>query len=192
MAMHHFSTALDPLVSYGQGCEGEPLTQGELLEESIRCIHQRVPQGTINLNSNGSLPDVVARLMDAGLSSIRVSVNSLIRERHQAYYQPRGWSLADAVESIKVVKAAGGHASLNLLTMPGVTDRPEEAQAIADLVAETGLDLIQWRNLNIDPEIYLRTLGLTPPQERLGIAEMIDGLRRRFPRLKHGYFNPKL
>jgi pyruvate-formate lyase-activating enzyme len=192
VAMHHFSTALDPLVSYGQGCEGEPLTQGELLEESIRRIRQRVPQGTINLNSNGSLPGVVARLMDAGLSSIRVSVNSLIRERHQAYYQPRGWSLADAVESIKVVKSAGGHASLNLLTMPGVTDRPEEAQAIADLVDETGLDLIQWRNLNIDPEIYLRTLNLGPPQERLGIAEMIDGLRRRFPRLKHGYFNPKL
>ncbi|MFH2128084.1 MAG: radical SAM protein [Pseudomonadota bacterium] len=192
VAMYHFTNALDPLVSFGQGCEGEPLTQGDLLEESIRRIRARVPQGTINLNSNGSLPGVVAKLMDAGLSSIRVSVNSLIPERHQAYYQPRGWSLADAVESIRVVKAAGGHASLNLLTMPGVTDRPEEAEAISTLVQHTGLDLIQWRNLNIDPEIYLRVLGLNPPQERIGVAELIDGLRRRFPKLKHGYYNPKL
>ncbi len=192
VALHHFATGRDPLVSYGQGCEGEPLTQGELLEESIRRIRARVPQGTINLNSNGSLPTVVARLMEAGLSSIRVSVNSLIPERHQAYYQPRGWSLAQAVESIKVVKAAGGHASLNLLTMPGVTDRPEEAQALSELVAETGLDLIQWRNLNIDPEVYMRVLGLRPPEERIGVAELIAGLRRRFPALQHGYFNPKL
>ncbi|MBU1273803.1 MAG: radical SAM protein [Proteobacteria bacterium] len=192
VALHHFATGRDPLVSYGQGCEGEPLTQGELLEESIRRIRLRVPHGTINLNSNGSLPGVVARLMDAGLSSIRVSVNSLVPERHQAYYQPRGWSLADAVESIRVVKAAGGHASLNLLTMPGVTDRPEEAEALSALAAQTGLDLIQWRNLNIDPEVYSKVLGLEPPRERLGVAELIAQLRRRFPALKHGYFNPKL
>lgn len=192
VALHHFTTGLDPLVSFGQGCEGEPLTQGELLEESIRRIRARVPQGTINLNSNGSLPAVVARLMEAGLSSLRVSVNSLVPEHHQAYYQPRGWSLADAIESIKVVKAAGGHASLNLLTLPGVTDRPEEARALSEVVEQTGLDLIQWRNLNIDPEVYMRELGLEPVQERIGVAELIKELGRRFPKLKHGYFNPKL
>ncbi len=192
VALHHFATGRDPLVSYGQGCEGEPLTQADLLEESIRLIRAQEPWGTINLNTNGSLPGVVARLMEAGLSSIRVSVNSLIPERHAAYYRPKGWSLDDAVESLKVVKAAGGHASLNLLTMPGVTDRPEEFEALASVVEGTGLDLIQWRNLNIDPEVYLDTLGLKPPSERLGIAQMIAALGRRFPALKHGYFNPKL
>ncbi|MCB2227553.1 MAG: radical SAM protein [Desulfarculaceae bacterium] len=192
VALHHFATGRDPLVSFGQGCEGEPLTQGDLLEESIRLIRAKEPKGTVNLNSNGSLPGVVSRLMEAGLSSIRVSVNSLVPERHQAYYQPRGWSLQDAIESIKVVKAAGGHTSLNLLTMPGVTDRPEEFEALAQVVADTGLDLIQWRNLNIDPEVYLETLGLQPPTERMGIPQMIAALKLRFRALKHGYFNPKL
>ncbi|MCF8032971.1 MAG: radical SAM protein [Desulfarculaceae bacterium] len=192
VALHHFATGRDPLVSFGQGCEGEPLTQGGLLEDAIRLIRAKEPKGTINLNSNGSLPGVVSRLMEAGLSSIRVSLNSLIPERHEAYYQPRGWSLADALESVKVVKEAGGHASFNLLTLPGVTDRPEEFEAIAAAVEQTGLDLIQWRNLNIDPEVYLEALGLEPPTERLGIPEMITALGRRFPALKHGYFNPKL
>ena len=91
-----------------------------------------------------------------------------------------------------MVKEAGGHASLNLLTLPGVTDRPEEFEALAAAVEETGLDLIQWRNLNIDPEVYLEALGLEPPTERLGVAQMIAALKRRFPALKHGYFNPKL
>lgn len=192
VAITHLRTAREPLVSFGQGCEGEPLLQGELLAESINLIRQKRKKGTINLNSNGSLPRVVARLMREGLSSIRVSVNSLVAERHQAYYQPRGWSLAEALESIREVKRAGGHASLNLLTLPGVTDRPEEAAALEETVADTKLDLIQWRNLNLDPEAYLAALGLEPPAERLGIPELISRLKRRFPHLKHGYFNPKL
>ncbi|KMY67551.1 hypothetical protein AAU61_12135 [Desulfocarbo indianensis] len=192
VALYHLRNARDPLVSFGQGCEGEPLLQEELLAESINLIRQKRPKGTINLNSNGSKPLAVARLMREGLSSIRVSTNSLIPERHQAYYRPRGWSFADAVASVEAVKKAGGHASINLLTLPGVNDRPEEAQALFDFVERTKLDLIQWRNLNIDPEVYLAELGLSPLEERLGLENLISELKRRFPRLKHGYFNPKL
>jgi pyruvate-formate lyase-activating enzyme len=192
VALYHLRKGRDPLVSFGQGCEGEPLLQDELLAESINLIRQKRPKDTINLNTNGSRPEVVARLMREGLSSIRVSVNSLIPERHQAYYQPRGWSLEEAVASLEAVKRAGGHASINLLTLPGVTDRPEEVEALYNLVQRTDLDLIQWRNLNIDPEVYLAELGLEPPVERMGIEILIAELKRRFPRLKHGYFNPKL
>ena len=192
VANHHFGKGRDPLVSFGQGCEGEPLLQGELLAEAIFLIRKKHPRGTINLNTNGSLPKVVARLMREGLSSIRVSLNSLIPERHQIYYQPRGWSFADAMASIQEVKKAGGFASINLLSLPGVTDRPEEVEALYALVKDTRLDLIQWRNLNIDPEVYLKALGLSPPAEHLGIDNLIKELSRRFPWLKHGYFNPRL
>jgi pyruvate-formate lyase-activating enzyme len=192
VALHHLRKARDPLVSFGQGCEGEPLMQGGLLSEAITLIRKASPQGTVNLNSNGSLPGTVADLMQAGLSSIRVSSNSLIPQRHQRYYQPKDWSLDDAIQSLREVKKAGGHASINLLTMPGVNDRPEEIQALYALIEDTGLDLIQWRNLNIDPEVYLKALGLEPPDERMGIAELIKDLKKRYPSLKHGYFNPKL
>ena len=94
--------------------------------------------------------------------------------------------------SIMEVKRVGGFASINLLSLPGVTDRPEEVEALFELVKKTRLDLIQWRNLNIDPEIYLKTLGLEPPKERMGIEQLIKELKLRFPRLKHGYFNPKI
>lgn len=192
VALHHFQNARDPLVSFGQGCEGEPLTNGSLLAESIALIRARRKRGTINLNTNGSRPQVVAKLMQSGLSSIRVSVNSLLPDRHQAYYQPNGWSLEDALASIDEVKRAGGHASLNLLCLPGVTDRPEEVEALIALIERSKLDLIQWRNLNIDPEAYFECLGLDPPTERMGMDKLIKSLRARFPGLKHGYFNPKL
>lgn len=192
VANHHLAKARDPLVSFGQGCEGEPLMQADLLTESIRLIRAEHPAATVNLNTNGSRPEVVTRLMRAGLSSIRVSVNSLLKERHQAYYRPKGWSLDDARMSLKEVKRANGHASINLLTLPGVTDSPLEADALFELVEEVGLDLIQWRNLNIDPEVYLKMLDIKPPKNRLGIAGLIEKLKRQFPNLKHGYFNPKL
>ena len=192
VALHHFVHGRESLVSFGQGCEGEPLLMGELLAESINLIRQKEPRGTVNLNSNGSLPATVQRLMREGLSSLRVSLNSLIPERHQAYYRPQGWSLADAIESIRTVKRHGGFCSINLLCLPGVTDRPEEAEALFELVESTRLDLIQWRNLNIDPEVYLRELGLSAPRARLGMERLIKETKLRFPWLRHGYFNPRL
>lgn len=192
LALHHLKKGRDPLVSFGQGCEGEPLLQGELLAESISMIRGEDRKGTININSNGSLPEVASRLMREGLSSMRVSLNSLIEERHRAYYRPQGWSLADAKETIQRVKRVGGFCSINLLCLPGLTDRPEEVEALCQLVESTHLDLIQWRNMNIDPEIYLRELGLGAPEQRMGMEALIKMMKARFPWLKHGYFNPRL
>ena len=42
------------------------------------------------------------------------------------------------------------------------------------------------RNLNIDPDLYLKAMGRG---EGMGIAKMIDILKREFPCLQFGYFN---
>ena len=60
VALPHLKEAEDPIVSFGQGCEGEPLMQWQLLERSIRELRERTDRGTINLNTNGSFPDRVA------------------------------------------------------------------------------------------------------------------------------------
>jgi MoaA/NifB/PqqE/SkfB family radical SAM enzyme len=70
--------AEDAIVSFGQGCEGEPLMQWRLLERSILKLREKTDRGTINLNTNGSFPDRVTKLCDAGLDSVRVTLNSLI------------------------------------------------------------------------------------------------------------------
>jgi len=70
--------------------------------------------------------------------------------------------------------------------MPGFTDREEEVKRLTDLIRETNLDLIQMRNLNIDPDLYLEVMG---KGSGMGISKMIDLLRREFPSLQFGYFN---
>ncbi len=187
----HLEMASNPIASFGQGCEGEPLLEADLVEESIREIRMRTRRGSININSNGSLPYAVERLCAAGLNSMRVSLNSAQPEFYSAYYRPRGYSFNDVCASIAVAKRHGVWVSINYLVFPGFTDHPAELAALKKLLRGTGIDMIQTRNLNIDPAWYARSLGLGRlPGTSRGIIQWVRELRREFPRVRLGYYNP--
>ncbi len=192
IAVPHLERARRPVVSFGQGCEGEPLLQGETLTRAVRQIRERTGRGTINLNTNGSLPGVVAQLAEAGLDSIRISLNSARPGFHHRYYRPRGFDFRDVCRSMDVMKQHGRHVSLNYFILPGFTDDPDEFAALCDLIARHGPDLIQLRNLNMDPHHYLQVLGHEPAGPPMGMRTWLAELRRRFPHLGFGYFNPPL
>jgi hypothetical protein len=68
-------------------------------------------------------------------------------------------------------------------------DREREVEALLALVRETGLHLIQLRNLNIDPEVLLpRMPTLETMGKALGIPAMIEILRREAPEVEIGNF----
>lgn len=192
IAVPHLKRAKQAIVSFGQGCEGEPLLQAETIAQAIRQIRSRTDRGTVNLNSNASLPEAVAHLISAGLDSIRVSMNSARPEMHERYYRPNGFTLADARQSIRLMKKAGRHVSLNYFILPGFTDDPEEFAALCDLIADGKPDLIQLRNLNMDPEWYQRVVGQQSNGAAIGIRIWLQQLKTRFPLLRFGYFNPPL
>ncbi|MGC9196380.1 MAG: radical SAM protein [Syntrophobacteraceae bacterium] len=192
VAIPHLREARRAVVSFGQGCEGEPLLQAKTLEHSIQMIRKATGRGTINLNTNGSLPDAVERLCGAGLQSIRVSINSARPQYYQKYFHPKGFSFEQVCRSLRVVKAAGGFASINYFVLPGFTDQESEWQSLRKLISETGLDLIQMRNLNIDPQWYVDLLEVDLKEKKLGMSRLIAMLRDEFPDLKLGYFNPPL
>jgi pyruvate-formate lyase-activating enzyme len=192
VALSHLSRVRDGVVSFGQGCEGEPLLFGDALIDAVRRIRAETDRGTVHLNSNASKPDVVAALCEAGLDSLRASLNSPRSEIYAAYYQPRGYGIGEVAESLRRVVQSGGHASLNLLCFPGVTDTEPELEALAALVEETGLHMIQLRNLNIDPDLYRASLPAGAVQHGRGMRWLRARLARRFPKLRFGYFNPSL
>ncbi|RPE05879.1 radical SAM protein [Chitinophaga lutea] len=188
----HLETAPFPIVSFGQGCEGEPLLMWETIRESILEIRKHTSKGSININTNGSKPNAVRELCKAGLNSIRVSLNSVREHIYTPYYRPNNYTFADIVESIKVVREHGGWASINYFVFPGMTDSVEEYEALRQLIKETGLSMIQWRNFNIDPDWYLGKVGVTETGDCLGMKQMLELLREEFPDLKFGYFNPPM
>jgi pyruvate-formate lyase-activating enzyme len=166
--------------------------QGDVLAESVRLMRSATSRGTVNLNTNGSLPSRVEALCRAGLDSIRVSLNSCRPRYYEAYFRPKGYSLEHPKRSIQIVKAHGGFASINYFVLPGFTDDREEFQALCRFIEETKLDLIQMRNLNIDPEWYLQMLQHENRSEPMGVRQLMVRLKDRFPDLQLGYFNPCL
>jgi pyruvate-formate lyase-activating enzyme len=191
VALYHIKNVKDPVASFGQGCEGEPLLEEETVEKSIRLIRNSTDKGMININTNASRPKVIAKLFDAGLNSIRVSLNSAREDYYTRYHKPIGYTYKDVIESIKIAKKKGGFVSINYLTMPGFTDSKDEYAALKNLLKNGMIDMIQWRNLNFDPLRYFKELKISPgTSQLLGIRKIIHLLKREFPKLMMGYFNP--
>ncbi|MBS1918136.1 MAG: radical SAM protein [Bacteroidetes bacterium] len=188
----HLQTAPYPIVSFGQGCEGEPLLMWETIRESIIEMRKHTDRGSININTNGSKPNAVKALCEAGLDSIRVSTNSARKNIYEAYYRPNNYEFQDIVESLKVVRSYGGWASINYFIFPGMTDSVEEYEALRKLITETDLTMIQWRNFNIDPDWYLGRIGVTDTGEFMGIKQLMELIREEFPKVRFGYFNPPM
>ena len=188
----HLETAPFPIVSFGQGCEGEPLLMWETIRESIVEIRKHTKKGSININTNGSKPDAVEKLMQAGLDSIRVSLNSARPDIYTKYYRPNNYRFEDIVESLRVVNKHGGWSSINYFVFPGMTDSIAEFDALCELIRTTNLSMIQWRSFNIDPDWYLGKMGVTDPGECMGMRQMIDLIHEEFPKVKFGYFNPPI
>jgi hypothetical protein len=188
----HLETAPFPIISYGQGCEGEPLLMWETIKESIIEIRKHTSKGSININTNGSKPDAVKALCEVGLNSIRVSTNSARKEIYSSYYLPNNYQFEDLIESLKVARSFGAWTSINYFVFPGMTDSVAEYEALRKLIKETDLCMIQWRNFNIDPDWYLGKINVSDTGECIGVKQMMELIREEFPNLKFGYFNPSM
>jgi hypothetical protein len=119
-------------------------------------------------------------------------MNSAQKSIYEAYYRPNNYVFEDLIESLRVVRRYGGWSSINYFVFPGVTDTQDEYEALRILIRNTELNMIQWRNFNIDPDWYLGKLGITDAGEPMGIKQMMALLKAEFPALKYGYFNPPI
>lgn len=184
--LEHLQTK-DSIISFGQGCEGEPSTQAKLIIEAIRRVRAVTDKGYININTNAGLTDHIRGIVDAGLDLIRVSTISAIEEHYNAYYRPRAYTLANVEKSLRYAVDHGVYASINYLVFPGVTDREEELEAMIGFARRTGLHLIQMRNLNIDPDKYLALIP-KPRGEMLGMKKALEILRSELPDVRIGSY----
>ncbi|MBV8530422.1 MAG: radical SAM protein [Candidatus Eremiobacteraeota bacterium] len=172
LAIAHLERVVDGIVSFGQGCEGEPLLRSVTIARAIGAIRKKRTNGTINLNSNGSRPAALVRCIDAGLDAVRISLNSFRPRIYAAYYRPQGYTLEDVFASIRLAISRGLRVSLNLLTHPGVTDDEEELAACEAFLRDSHIAMVQTRTLNIDPGVYFAAVGR--PRNPLGMRRAIE------------------
>lgn len=175
IAIHHLERVHDGIVSFGQGCEGEPLLRSITIAGAIERVRAARTNGTINLNTNGSMPGALERCIDAGLQAVRVSLNSFRPHVYAAYYRPVGYGLDDVLSSVRLAVERGLRVSLNLLTHPGITDDEDELDAMTAFLDDVPVAMIQTRTLNIDPEWYFAAVGR--PRKPLGMRRAIEAIR---------------
>jgi len=191
IALEHIRRVKRSVVSFGQGCEGDPLLAAHVIEPAIKLIRSETGSGTINMNTNGSMPETMERLFDAGLDSIRISMNSVRKECYDAYFRPKGYFFSDVIKSMDKALDKKIFVSINYLNCPGFTDSPEEVAALFAFLKEHPVNFIQWRNLNFDPLRYWKIMsGAASISGPAGIKKVLSTIRKEFPDLKHGYFNP--
>lgn len=176
VGIHHLERVEDGIVSFGQGCEGEPLLRSTIIAKAIEKIRAQRSNGTINLNTNGSMPKSLEACIEAGLQAVRVSLNSFRPDVYAAYYRPIGYELDDVLASIRLAVQSGLRVSLNVLTHPGITDDEREVAAMLEFLSQTPVALIQTRTLNIDPEWYFAACGR--PKRAVGMRQGIEAIHK--------------
>jgi len=177
----------DPgMVSFGQGCEGEPLLRERALRPVAQELRRRFPASTVHINTNGSRPEALRRLIQAGVNSCRISVFSFRQDLFAAYYRPRGYSIAQVLECARVAGREGAQLTVNLLTFPGVSDTEEELSLTLRTLRELDVEQLQLRSLNADPLWLLSRLPELGPG--IGLMGLAGALRRELPSLQVGNF----
>ncbi|MCX8124078.1 MAG: radical SAM protein [Spirochaetes bacterium] len=187
--LHHIDRVDKAIVSFGQGCEGEPLLRAKDLAKAIAIVRSKTTKGTIHLNTNGSLPQALKQCIDAGLDSVRISLNSPTEKYYTRYYRPKNYHFKDVMHSIEVALKAGIFVSINLFFLPGFTDAKSQVSALCTFLDNYPVNMIQTRNLNIDPDYYLDSIGFED-EDAIGVRQLLELLRKQYPMLKLGYYNP--
>jgi pyruvate-formate lyase-activating enzyme len=190
VALSHFSRVKTrPVASFGQGCEGDPLLAAGAIVPAIRLIRAKTREGTINLNTNAGRPGLLLQCLEAGLDSIRVSMNSVREETYTAYFRP-AFAFADVLESIQMALSRGVWVSVNYLNCPGFTDSEDEREALFAFLARYPVQMIQWRCMNFDPLRYYAAMDVDMDKKPAGMEPLLQEVRKRFPKVRFGYFNP--
>ena len=183
---YHLDHAPEGIVSFGQGCEGEPSLAAPVIADSIGLIRAVTANGMINMNTNGGYTAGIRQIADAGIDSMRVSMISARETTHKAYYRAN-YTVADVHSSIGYAKSKGIHISINMLLFPGLNDRPEEVAAWREFITAAGVDMIQLRNLNMDPAWFLSVMP--PEQDRpVGIRSFLRDIGGACPQVEVGSF----
>lgn len=190
IAIDHLNSNPNHVVSFGQGCEGEPLLVADVIAEAIKLIRKKTNAGIININTNGSDPKKIQKLIDSGLDSARISINSFIEENYNRYYRPVNYKLSDVLETIRLLRKNNRWCSINYFVLPGYTNSKAEIEALLYYIEKLKFNMIQWRNFNIDPDFYDKAVQLTLKEPEILLLEHIQNVKNRFSWLYHGYFNP--
>ena len=144
---------------------GEPTVRRGLVK-LIREIHDMPGIETISMTTNGLLlPDMLADLKDAGLTSVNISLDTLKEERFDEITRTTG-NLPKVLDAIRLCEETGLNTKVNCVAMRGVND--DELADIASLAKD--------RNIGVRFIEYM-PIGKHDYEQAIYKDELLDMLR---------------
>ncbi|HEY8730652.1 MAG TPA: hypothetical protein VIN69_01585 [Candidatus Limnocylindria bacterium] len=162
-------------VSFGRACEGEPLELIRDLVKVIGLIRAAVTTGEIVLRTSGASAIALGRAAEAGVDRVVVRIASADGQTYERVHRPVGFRWTDVRAALREAAARGLAITIELLSLPGLTDRETEVAALVALLGELrrGTEL-RLADLAADPYALLARI---PGGPSIGIAAMLDRLR---------------
>jgi hypothetical protein len=162
-------------VSFGHACEGEPLEVVRDVVDAITRIRAAVSAGEIVLRTSGASAVALGRAADAGLDRVVVRLASADGPTYERVHRPTAFRWTDVRGALRAAGTRRLATTIELLSLPGLTDRETEVAALVGLLGEQrpGTEL-RLADLAADPYAVLASVtgGAT-----IGIAAMLDRLR---------------
>ncbi|GAA3212426.1 GTP 3',8-cyclase MoaA [Microbacterium terregens] len=159
---------------------GEPLTRADLVDIVARSA-AAAPGLDLSMTTNGiGLDKVAARLVDAGLGRVNVSIDTIDRE-HFARLTRRDRLPAVLAGIDGAVRAGLGPIKLNAVLMRETLD---DAPALLAWAVERGLRLRFIEQMPLDADAAWRRANMVPA------AELLEVLSRRFTLTEPGRDDP--
>ena len=162
-------------VSFGHACEGEPLGVIRDVAEVTAGIRAAGSTGEIVLRTSGSSAIALGRAAEAGVDRVAVRIASADGPMYERVHRPNGFRWTDVRATLREAVARRLAITVDLLALPGLTDRASEVGALLALLGElpAGTE-VRLADLAADPYALLARL---PAGATIGIATVLDRLR---------------
>ncbi len=162
-------------VSFGHACEGDPLGLVRVVADAAALITRPAGHEVI-LRTNGSSASAVARAADAGIDRIVVALASAHGPTYERVHAPVGHRWTDVRGGLREAASRKLALTVELLSLPGLTDREAEVQVLVALLGELPAgSALTPIDLAADP--YALLARLSKDSATIGIAALLERLR---------------
>ncbi|MDP9246127.1 MAG: hypothetical protein M3O64_05670, partial [Chloroflexota bacterium] len=162
-------------VSFGHACEGEPLEIVRDVVDVTTRIRAAGAAGEIAIRTSAASAVALGRAVEAGVDRVVVRIASADGPMYERVHRPAGFRWTDVRAAVREAAARRVAITIELLSLPGLTDRETEVRALLALLGELppGTEL-RLTDLAADPYALLARV---PPAGTMGVTAMLDRLR---------------
>ena len=166
-------------VTFGLPGDSDPLTRPRVVADAASRIRDAFPSAPIAIRTNAAAAAAIARVADAGVDRLVVSLASARPETYERLHPARDVRWPDVRGGIRQAASSGLGVTIELLVLPGLTDRREEIDALVALLRELPSgSALRLRDLGADPYQLLRA---NPGSEPLGVEALLARLQAEAP-----------